>query len=168
MSIKQENPLNKCKQEKTEKPITKNGRKNAKNNEKDTKNSPKSAKAAKKIDESEKDRMIKNEIRRLGDTFKNIDSEKKRLVKATMEDAAFLTITMQELRKKINKEGTEVEYKNGENQWGTKQSPAVINYLQMSQKLNAAMKILLECQPKNKTLEVTDGFDDFVMERGID
>ena len=128
----------------------------------------KTAKAVSEDSEKKRKRLIKNEIRRLGDSLKDIPSEKRRLVKATIEDAAFLTVTMQELRDQIAREGTEVEYKNGENQYGTKQSPAVVSYLQMSQKLNAAMKVLLECQPKTEVKEVDDKFDDFIVERGND
>ncbi len=128
----------------------------------------KTAKETSEADEKKRKRLIKNEIRRLGDSLKDIPSEKRRLVKATIEDAAFLTVTMQELRDQIAREGTEIEYKNGENQYGTNQSPAVVSYLQMSQKLNAAMKVLLECQPKTEPKEVDDKFDDFIVERGDD
>lgn len=162
MGKKQENLLNICKTEKTANMVTKSSVKN-------TKSSTKNTKIAAKSSEGKKDRLISNEIRRLGNVFKNIDSEKKRLVKATIEDVAFLTISMNDLRKKINEEGMETEYQNGKNQWGMKQSPAVVSYLQMSQKLTAAMKILIDCQTKNcKTTEISDKFDDFVQERGID
>ena len=128
------------------------------------------AAAVKKIetDEERRKRLIRNEVRRLSDTFKEIPSEKRRLVKATIEDAAFLTVTMQELRGKIAREGTECEYKNGENQYGIKQSPSVLSYLQMSQKLAAAIKILLECMPKTEVREAEDKFEDFIVERGDD
>jgi len=119
-------------------------------------------------DEARRKRLIKNETRRLAETFKDVPSEKKRLVKATIDDAAFLSISMQELRDQINREGMEIEYQNGANQWGTKQSPAVLSYLQMSQKLAAAMKILLDCQPKAEVKETEDKFDDFVVMRGDD
>ncbi len=119
-------------------------------------------------DEARRKRLIKNEVRRLSDTFKDIPSEKKRLVKATIDDVAFLSVSMQELRDQINRDGMEIEYQNGANQWGTKQSPAVLSYLQMSQKQTAAMKILLDCQPKAEVKEPEDKFDDFVVMRGDD
>jgi hypothetical protein len=121
-----------------------------------------------KSDEEKRKKLIQNEVRRLTATFKTIESEKRRLVKATIEDAAFLTVSMQELRDQIAREGMQVEYKNGENQYGTKQSPAVLSYLAMSQKLSTAMKILLECQPKTEKKEIDDKFDDFIVERGDD
>ncbi len=112
----------------------------------------------------EKDKEIKKEIRRLRRVFKEIDPNKKNLVYGTIDDVAFLTVTMKELREKINRNGTTVKYKNGENQYGTKQSPDAQLYLQMSQKQTQAMKILVDCLPKQSKIENNkdDGFDDFV------
>ena len=68
-----------------------------------------------------------------------------------------MTITMQDLREQIVREGTTVEYKNGENQYGTKQSPDAQLYLQMSQKQTQAMKILVDCLPKTeKKVAITE------------
>lgn len=116
----------------------------------------------------EKQERIKKEERRLKRLFSDIDKKKKDLVFATISDVAFLTITMNDLRESINRDGTTCEYKNGENQYGTKQSPDAQLYLQMSQKLTAAMKILVDCMPKQKDIgaEKDDGFYDFVAGRG--
>ena len=79
-----------------------------------------------------------------------------------------MTVTMQDLRDSIIREGTTVEYKNGENQYGTKQSPDAQLYLQMSQKQTAAMKILVDCLPKTQqkaVAEKSDGFEDFINSR---
>lgn len=111
----------------------------------------------------EKTKLIKKEVSRLKRLFSNIAENKKKLVFATIDDVAFITITMQELREKIIRSGTTSEYKNGENQYGVKQSPDAQLYLQLSQKLTQAMKILIDCLPKdNKPIEKDDGFDDFV------
>ena len=122
-------------------------------------------------EEERREKLIKAELKRLNDIFKDVDGKKKRIAKASIDDCAFLAVSMADLRKQINREGTEVEYQNGANQWGKKQSPSVLNYLQMSQKLTAAMKVLLDCIPKTtetKRESTTDGFDDFVIERGDD
>lgn len=135
----------------------------------------KASKTTKKEVSSDKDlakerrkKEIAKEIKRLSSQFKNIEPEKMATVRSTIEDAAFLTVSMRELRDQIAEEGYESEYKNGENQYGTKQSPAVLAYLQMSQKLNAAVKTLLSCQPKTEAKETDDRFDAFVEERGGD
>ena len=114
----------------------------------------------------EKQERVKKEERRLRRLFSKIDENKKKLVFTTIADVAFMTITMQDLRENIIREGTTVEYKNGENQYGTKQSPDAQLYLQMSQKLTAATKILIDCMPKTeKPIEKDDGFDDFLQEK---
>jgi len=115
----------------------------------------------------EKTDRIKKEIRRLKKLFSNIDENKKKLVYSTIEDVAFMAVTMQDLRESITREGTKVEYKNGENQYGTKQSPDAQLYLQMSKQHTQARRILVDCLPKTKgvTKDDDDGFDDFVNSR---
>lgn len=111
----------------------------------------------------EKTKRIEKEVRRLKRLFKEIDENKKKLVFTTIDDVAFMTITMQDLREKIVRDGTTCTYKNGANQYGTKQSPDAQLYLQLSQKQTQAMKILLDCLPKTQRETVKDdGFDDFV------
>ena len=119
------------------------------------------------LDYQEKNAKIEKEIRRLRRLFSKIDKNKKNLVYTTIDDIAFMSVTMQELREKIIREGTSIEYKNGENQWGKKQSPDAQLYLQMSQKQTQAMKILIDCMPKTEQIskEIKDGFDDFVSGR---
>ena len=115
----------------------------------------------------EKQKRIKKEINRLKKLFKEIDENKKKLVQTTIEDVAFLTVTMQDLRENIVREGTTVTYKNGENQYGTKQSPDAQLYLQMSQKKKQAKKILIDCMSKTTaSTGKDDGCDDFVEGRG--
>lgn len=115
----------------------------------------------------EKTKRIKKEVTRLKRLFREIDENKKKLVFTTIEDVAFMTVTMQDLREKIIRDGTTCTYKNGENQFGTKQSPDAQLYLQMSQKQTQSMKILVDCLPKN--IKITDGekddFKDFVRGR---
>lgn len=113
----------------------------------------------------EKSKRIKREASRLKRLFSKIDSNKKKLVFTTIDDVAFMTVTMQDLRESIVRDGTTAEYKNGENQYGTKQSPDAQLYLQMSQKQTQAMRILIDCLPKETARIVptmTDGFEDFV------
>lgn len=115
----------------------------------------------------EKVKRIKKEETRLKRLFKEIDENKKKLVFSTIADVAFMTITMQDLRETIIREGTTARYKNGANQYGTKQSPDAQMYIQLSQKLTQAMKILVDCMPKTEKTkkEPGDGFENFVNER---
>jgi hypothetical protein len=115
----------------------------------------------------EKQERIKKEAARLKRLFSKIDPQKKKLVITTIDDVAFMTVTMQDLRDNIIRDGTSITYKNGENQYGTKQSPDAQLYLQMSQKQTAAIKILVDCLPKTKKapVEKSDGFEDFIASR---
>jgi len=110
---------------------------------------------------------VKKEVARLRQLFPNMDEHKQSLVQTLIDDVAFMAVTMAELRERIAENGTISEYQNGENQWGTKQSPDVQTYIALSQKHTAAMKILLDCQPKEDTKPKAqdDGFDDFVTGR---
>ncbi len=113
-----------------------------------------------------KTKRINREKNRLRKLFKDIDENKKKLVLTTIDDIAFMTITMQDLRESIIRDGTTVEYQNGANQFGTKQSPDAQLYLQFSQKQTQAMKILTDCLPKQeKLIRKDDGFGDFVTGR---
>ncbi|WP_251205363.1 hypothetical protein [Acetatifactor aquisgranensis] len=109
-------------------------------------------------------KRIKKEEARIKKLFGNIEEDRKKLVLTTIADVAFMTITMQDLRETINRKGTTAIYKNGENQYGTKQSPESQTYLQLSQKLTQAMKILVDCMPKpeRKQAGTGDDFEDFV------
>lgn len=122
---------------------------------------------AENADYLKKQKRIKSEITRLKKIFKDIDPNKKNLVISTIHDIAFMNITMEDLRESIIENGTTIEYKNGKDQWGEKQSPDAQTYLQLSQKSTQAMKILLDCLPKTlpKTGSDDDGFDDFVWQR---
>lgn len=115
----------------------------------------------------EKNKRIKKETQRLKKLFIDIDENKKKLVQTTIEDVAFMTVTLEDLSLKIAIEGATSEYKNGENQYGTKQSPEVQTYMQMMQRKTNAMKILLDCLPKTapKQIEQDDGFENFVLHR---
>lgn len=86
--------------------------------------------------------------------FKEIDENKKKLVLATIDDVAFMSITMQDLRENIIRDGTTAEYKNGENQYGTKQSPDAQLYLQFSQKQTQARRYCRIVFRKRKPLRL--------------
>lgn len=116
---------------------------------------------------SKKKARITSEVTRLTKLFSDIDENKKKLVRATIKDVAFLTVAMQDLREEMVISGLIDEYKNGPDQYGKKQSTALQSYLQCSNKLTAAMKILNDQLPKTEAKKQpdTDDFDDFVYNR---
>lgn len=114
------------------------------------------------LKELEKEKEIKQEIKRINGFLKEIEPKVKRGVKSLIENVAYMAVTLRELRDDINQEGLIAEYKNGENQFGTKKSPKVEIYNTMIKNYTASFKTLLDLLPKNKGKVIDDGFEEFV------
>jgi hypothetical protein len=111
-----------------------------------------------------KEKRIKKEITRLTATFKKIDKESKNTVVSLIRNAAFMTITLEDLEEQMNINGVVSEYQNGENQFGTKKSPEVEIYNTMIKNQMNIIKQLTDLLPKqnNPAVEDGDGFDEFI------
>ena len=107
-------------------------------------------KAAPKKKELTKEEQIKKEQRRLRGIFKDLDANKKKLVTPLIEKAAFMSIELDDLQAKLEKEGWTSEYQNGQNQWGTKKSPEAETYIALSKNYAAVIKQLTELVPAAK------------------
>lgn len=97
--------------------------------------------------EKTKEDKIKAERNKLKRIFRNLDENKKKLVTPLIEKAAFMSVQLDELQEVIALEGMTMEYKNGENQYGTKKSPEVDIYLNMSKNYASIIKQLTELVP---------------------
>ena len=95
-----------------------------------------------------KEEKIKKEKARLRRVFKDLDENKRRTVDSLIERAAFLTTSLEELENEINEKGYISEYKNGENQFGEKQSDAVKTHIAMTKNLAVIIKQLTEIAPQ--------------------
>ncbi len=104
---------------------------------------------AKNVDVS-KDTKIKKEIRRLRKIFDDLDKNKLQTVQKLIENAAFMSVTLQELQEKINLDGCTCEYQNGENQHGIKKAPEVEIHIAMTKNYSAIIKQLVELVPPEK------------------
>ena len=104
--------------------------------------------ASKKI-YSKEERIIK-EQRRLKKIFADLEEGKLKLVTPLIEKAAFMSIELDELQKTIEEDGWTSEYKNGENQYGTKRSPEADTYIALSKNYAAVIKQLVELVPAPK------------------
>ena len=85
------------------------------------------------LKKKEKEKRIKKEIARLRKNWqekgKQIDEITKKMLDFAdplIKNLAFMTVTMIDLKDQINEEGCVVEYKNGENQYGTKKKPTTL------------------------------------------
>lgn len=100
------------------------------------------------MNELSKDERIKSEIDRLTILLKDLGEGTLKGVKSLIENTAFMSITLEDLQKSINENGVISEYKNGENQYGTKKSPEVEVYNTMIKNHMSAIKQLTDLIPK--------------------
>ena len=100
--------------------------------------------------EKTKEELIKKEKNRLKRIFSELDTNKKNLVTPLIEKAAFMSIELDVLQDMIEKEGWTSEYKNGENQYGTKKSPEADTYISLSKNYAAVIKQLTDLVPAAK------------------
>jgi hypothetical protein len=98
-----------------------------------------------------KEQRISKEMSRLKKLFSNIPKNIMNSVLALIRNAAFMTVTLEDLQDKINESGAVSEYQNGENQWGTKKSPEVEIYNTMIKNLSTVIKQLAELVPVGST-----------------
>ena len=114
--------------------------------------------------EKERERRIKQEKDKLKRQFSKIDKKKKTLVQRLIENAAFMAVTLEDLQQEINEKGCISEYKNGENQYGTKKAPEVEVYNTMVKNYAAVIRQLTDLLPEGGGA-VDDGFDKFISSR---
>ncbi|MBY0011489.1 hypothetical protein [Paenibacillus typhae] len=116
-------------------------------------------------EELTKKERISAEISRLSRQLAGVDPKKKKIVDSLIKNAAFMTITLEDLQETINENGAVSEYQNGENQWGTKKSPEVEIYNTMIKNHATIMKQLVDLRPKDLPKDDDDGFEGFVTDR---
>lgn len=96
----------------------------------------------KKTSEEQKafEEKVKKIKRRLKTAFNKLvtDVNIRKLAEGSIENAAFMFVQLDELQKYMQENGVTSEYKNGENQYGTKKSPEAEVY-------NSTMKNYLNC-----------------------
>ena len=97
-----------------------------------------------------KEQRIKDEKKRLKEIFKELEENKRNLVTPLIEKAAFMSIELDGLQETIERKGWTSEYKNGENQYGTKKSPEAETYIALSKNYAAVIKQLTELVPAAK------------------
>lgn len=105
---------------------------------------------------------IKREIARLNRIFKNLPKDKLSTAASLIRNAAFMTITLDDLQATMNEQGVVDKYQNGENQWGYKKSPQVEIYNTMIKNHLAIIKQLCDLLPDNQSKAVADELMDFV------
>lgn len=114
------------------------------------------------LQNKDKDARIKKEIKKLKKQFGGMDKKTLDIVESLIRNAAFMSVTLDDLQEILNEEGLTSEYQNGENQWGVKKSPEAELYNTMVKNHMSIIKQLADMVPKQERKEEDDGFDDFV------
>ena len=114
------------------------------------KTTPKKATPAKTKTEKTKEQKINAEKRRLRSIWKELEENKRKLVTPLIEKAAFMSVELDALQEIIEQDGWTSEYKNGENQYGTKRSPEADTYIALSKNYAAVIKQLVDIVPEAK------------------
>lgn len=106
-------------------------------------------------------RFVNLEIERISKLFDNLAPEQKELARPLIENAGFLSYTLNELRKEITDFGIKEEYQNGLNQSGYKDSVAVKTYNSMMRTYMIVIKQLSDMLPNSNKDDLQDEFDRF-------
>jgi hypothetical protein len=78
--------------------------------------------------EEERKELIVKEFTKLKKSLKEIDESRKLTIEKLLQEAAFMTVTLEETRQIITRDGIIEEYQNGATQKGLKKSSAVEVY----------------------------------------
>ena len=94
--------------------------------------------------EKTKEQRIKREVTKLKKIYSNLDAER-------MENAAFMTVTLEDLQKQINEEGSIQTGTNGNGFKTTQESPALKAYNSVMQRYTPCIKQLTDMLPDEKS-----------------
>lgn len=94
-----------------------------------------------------------------------MDAKTKKATQSLIDEAAFMSASLYELRVIINKKGYTETYQNGANQKGIKKSSEMEIYSTLIKNYNTTIKQLTDLIPKEEVKgksEFDDGFNDFL------
>lgn len=110
------------------------------------------------------DDRVKKERSKLFKQFNKIEKKRLKVVEKLIDNAAFMAVLLEDIQQKINENGYMVEYKNGENQYGTKKSPEIEIYNQTISNYSKTIKQLTDLLPDEVKLEQKDSEKDKLIE----
>ena len=95
-----------------------------------------------------KDSKFEQRLAELNAFYAPLPPEKMVLARPLIDNAVFIESQLEELQHEIRANGTTDEYKNGNNQYGTKQSASVQSYNALVKSYNMISQRLAELMPK--------------------
>ncbi len=118
-----------------------------------------------RLTNTEKAKAKKKRISEYNKIFKDLSTEKKKLMKKAIEQAVHMEFQLDELQMALEKVGFVEEYQNGNNQYGKKESTESKAYNQLMKNYTAVVKILLAELPRTTPVDEDDEFKEFLMNR---
>ncbi len=111
---------------------------------------------------SAKEERVDKEMKRIKKLLKVLNKETLSTLQSLIKNAAFMSVTLDDLQDAMNRNGVISEYQNGENQWGTKKSPEVEIYNTMIKNHMAIMKQLVDLLPEQDSNHKKDMLLEFL------
>ena len=106
-----------------------------------------------KIDEQlliKKNSKIEKERQKINKIFAQMDKNKRTIVETLIDNVAFMSITLDELKEDIKTYGVKETYMNGSNQFGFKESVESKTYNTMLKNYMNAVKQLIDLLPEEE------------------
>lgn len=109
----------------------------------------------------EKNKKIRKETQKLKKLFKDLPDNKKKMAEKLIENASFVSITLDELKEDIKLYGVKETYVNGKDQFGFKESIESKTYNRMVKNYMNIIKQLNDMLPEEKKINEDDEFERF-------
>ena len=109
----------------------------------------------------EKEKKIKQEINRIKKLYKDFPKDKAKVLEGLMNEAAFMRISLEELRNDLIKNGMTELFEQGEQAF-MRERPEVKVYTNFIQKYSVVMKQLIDVLPVEIKKEESDALMDFL------
>lgn len=110
---------------------------------------------------AQKNKDIKKETQKLKKLFKDLPDNKKKMAEKLIENASFMSITLDELKEDIKLYGVKETYVNGKDQFGFKESIESKTYNTMVKNYMNIIKQLNDMLPEEKKINEDDEFERF-------
>jgi|SRR5699024_1731056 len=107
-----------------------------------------------------KDKRIDKEKNRLDNIFSVLDEDRRNTAEGLIEEVAFMRVTLEDLKKSINRDGTKEEMPQG-NYSIKRTNPDLQSYNTMIQRYTASYKELFSILPKDMGSDIDAEFDSF-------
>lgn len=109
----------------------------------------------------DKNKKIRKETLKLKKLFKDLPDNKKKMAEKLIENASFMSITLDELKEDIKLYGVKETYVNGKDQFGFKESIESKTYNTMVKNYMNIVKQLNDMLPEEKKINEDDEFERF-------